>query len=62
MFWTNFRIVKMTMETNEREMDLTTGTYFYYEQVCKTLHLLVWNLLKKVLKNINKQNQLALSI
>lgn len=54
MFWTNFRIVKMTMETNEREMDLTTGSYFYDKLVCKTLHLLVWNLLKKVLKNINK--------
>lgn len=48
MFWANLRTVKMTMETGEREMELITDIYFYDKQVCKSLHLLVHDLLKEV--------------
>lgn len=48
------------METGEGEMELITSTYFYDNQVCKILHLLVCDLLKEITfkKKKKKQNRL----
>lgn len=57
MFWENFRTVKMTMETGEREMELMKAGVSYDKQVCKILYLIVHDLLDTVRDNFLKSKQ-----